>query len=226
MANRKEPLITGEYYHLYNRGVDKRNIFADEDDFDRFFESILIFNQKDPVGSIRDQKEVLGNLPVVQLLGDLEPLVEIVAYCILPNHFHFLVKQKIDGGISAFMHKLLSGYTRYFNEKYERSGALFQGKFKSKHANTDQYFKLLFCYVSFNFKIHNLSTEKKRFIDSSAKEYESKKYTYVSEKEARLIFEIFGNFKKIKKYASEIISIVRTNRGQSELENSDFDTEE
>lgn len=111
---RKEVFVTGGFYHLYNRGVDKRETFMDDADRRRFLDSMA--NALDDDGSRS---------------------VTIVAYALMPNHFHFLVQQTADGGVSAFMHRLGTAYTIYFNKRYERSGVLFQGAFKAVPVTTD-----------------------------------------------------------------------------------------
>lgn len=78
------------------------------------------------------------------------PLVDICAYCLMPNHFHLIIRERENNGISRFMQKLLTGYTMYFNKRYERSGNLFQGKFKAKHIDNDEYLKYLISYVHLN----------------------------------------------------------------------------
>ena len=79
-----------------------------------------------------------------------DTIVNIGAYCLMPNHFHFLLREKIHGGISIFMKKLLTAYSKYFNEKNTRTGTLFEGRFKAEHANNDQYLKYLFAYIHLN----------------------------------------------------------------------------
>lgn len=79
-----------------------------------------------------------------------EPLVDIGAYCLMPNHFHLLVREVSENGVSRFMQKLMTAYTMYFNKKYDRTGALFQGKFKAQHATNDEYLKYLLAYIHLN----------------------------------------------------------------------------
>ena len=136
----------GEYYHIYNRGVEKREIFSDCADYHRFILLLDIFNQKKPM-SVRDFTEKFQ--PRGETSGK-ESLVDIGAYCLMPNHFHILVKETRAGGISAFMQKLTTGYTMYFNKRYERVGPLFQGAFKARHADTDEYLKYLYSYIHLN----------------------------------------------------------------------------
>lgn len=79
-----------------------------------------------------------------------ETLVDVGAYCLMPNHFHLLIKEKRAGGISEFMKKISTGYSMYFNKRYERTGRLFEGTFKSVHANNDEHLKYLFAYIHLN----------------------------------------------------------------------------
>ncbi len=141
---RKVAFAEGEYYHLYNRGVDKRQIYMTDLDRDRFIKLLLIANSQDHF-KFRDfqNKSLLD-------IGRGDPLVAIGAYVLMPNHFHILVKEINPGGISAFMEKLLTGYSSYFNKRYQRVGALFQGTFKAQHADNDQYLKYLFAYIHLN----------------------------------------------------------------------------
>ncbi len=134
----------GEYYHLYNRGTEKRVIFNESRDYERFVSLLYLCNGKIPI--------VYRELPREELftIERGETLAAIGAYCLMPNHFHILVREKIENGISAFMKKLLTAYSMYFNKKYERTGSLFEGTFKAKHADTDPYLKYLFSYIHLN----------------------------------------------------------------------------
>jgi len=143
--NRKEQLHTDETYHIYNRGVDSRTVFNDFRDVQRFCDLILYANSITPIVHLPD----VINKPRVH-----EPLVTVLGYCILNNHFHLLVQQRVDGGISEFMKRISGGYTRYFNTKYKRTGSLFQGKFKSKHIISDEYSVMITGYVHANYIIH------------------------------------------------------------------------
>ena len=136
-----------EFYHIYNRGVDRRDIFLDERDYRRFLRLLFLSNSLAPIH--------LSNLHFsleseVYKLEREEPLVDIGAYCLMPNHFHILLKENVPNGTSLFMQKLSTGYTMYFNKRYERSGALFQGRFKAEHVGTDPYLRYLFSYIHLN----------------------------------------------------------------------------
>lgn len=215
---RKEPLVTGEYYHIYNRGVDKRDIFNNLKDLERFKESIKQFNQVEGIGSLEmHHKSVRALGSHLGSHSQSEPLVEIVAFCLNPNHFHFFLKQLTEGGIAKFMQKLLGGYTYYFNQKNKRSGSLFQGTFKSKLISSENYFRKTFGYVNKNYDVHNIPKNKTHLIFASDKEYESGVFEFVSKSEGEDMLETFGGKEGLKKHCEEIVSIIRKERGKTSL---------
>ncbi|MCX6757431.1 MAG: transposase [Candidatus Nomurabacteria bacterium] len=140
MSTRKQSFAINEFYHLYNRGTEKRTIFLEKKDYEHFLFLMHICNTSKSIelrkiGKNFDRKETLVN---------------IGAYCLMPNHFHILGYEKIEGGISKYMLKLLTAYTMYFNKKYKRTGKLYEGVFKSIHVNTDRYLKYLYSYIHLN----------------------------------------------------------------------------
>lgn len=135
-----------EFYHIYNRGTEKRTIFMSRSDQDRFLALLYLANQSSPA-DLKLQGRTL--LEIVEQRTSA-PLIEIVAYCLMPNHFHLLIRELEEGGISKFMQKITTGYTMYFNKKNERSGALFQGKFKATHVADDRYLRYLISYIHLN----------------------------------------------------------------------------
>ena len=213
---RKQPLVTGECYHVYNRGVDKRDIFNSKKDVDRFVESIREFNRAEVIVSLANLRKTNQIAPKA-LSGN--PLVSIVAYCLNPNHFHFVLKQLIDGGIAKFMQKLQAGYTSYFNIRNSRMGSLFQGTFKSQLIGNENYFNKIIGYTNKNYQIHNIPKNKMNLVFASDYEYENNNFKIVSKKEGEKILEIFDGSKNFKKHCDEIVSIIRQERGkQSFLE--------
>ncbi len=133
MSIRKVNLVSGEYYHIYNRGNSKQKIFLDNEDYFRFMSLLYACNSK-------------NNFRIFMLMKDESPydfergkeIVSIGAYCLMPNHFHILLTQTEDENISKFMQKLTTAYAMYYNRKYKHTGGLFEGKFKSKHAKDDR----------------------------------------------------------------------------------------
>lgn len=215
MSVRRQPLITGQYYHVYNRGVDKRDIFIDKNDVYRFLESIKEFNREEKIDSLSNLRK--STQIGVKPLSVKNELVEIVAYCLNPNHFHFILKQVSDGGISLFMKKVLGGYTSYFNIKNSRSGSLFQGTFKSQIIVNENYFNKLLGYVNKNYLVHSIPENKNSLIFSGDYEYENNKFNIISKKEGEKILEIFSGAKMFKKHSDEIVAIIREERGKKSL---------
>ncbi len=139
--------------HVLNRGVDKRKIFLDEQDYFRFVHDLFEFNDQSPVNTTFRifQKNVIARRTVG--LTERKPrklLVNIHAFCLMSNHYHLLLTQRIENGIPRFMKKLNMGYARYFNERYERRGTLFEGRYKSVAVKDDAHFIHLPYYIHLN----------------------------------------------------------------------------
>lgn len=147
MALRKSAFALDEWYHCYNRGVDKRMVFLDKHDYYRFLEQLYLANSASPLhrGNIRKRKFI----DILQTPRE-EPLVAIGAFCLMPNHYHLVLKEVVDGGITKFMQKLGTAYTMYFNTRHEHSGNLFVKPFRSRHVHDDIYFQHLINYVHCN----------------------------------------------------------------------------
>jgi len=169
--------IPGEIYHIYNRGTEKRNIFSSRRDYERFLALLYLSNGEIPVHS-----QLQGStLKEVQKNDQGKKLVEIIAYCLMPNHFHLLVSEKNQNGISRFMQKLITAYTMYFNKLHERSGALFQGKFQARHVFDERYFFYLISYIHLNpVKIIDPKWKENGVTNRSRAEKYLKEYPYSS----------------------------------------------
>ncbi len=141
---RKHILSEGEYYHLYNRGVEKRDIFLTQEDRKRFKRLLYVANGTESF-IFRD---IEGKS--LKEIDRGEPLVAIAAWVLMPNHFHILVKEITEGGTAMFMRKLCTGYSSYFNKRHDRVGPLFQGRYKSQHVVSDNHLKYLFAYIHLN----------------------------------------------------------------------------
>lgn len=141
---RKHIISEGEYYHLYNRGVEKRNIFLTQEDCNRFKRLLYVANGTESFVFRDIEKKDLKEI------DRGEPLVAIAAWVFMPNHFHILVKEITEGGTAMFMRKLCTGYSSYFNKRHDRVGPLFQGRYKSQHVSEDTHLKYLFAYIHLN----------------------------------------------------------------------------
>ena len=133
-----------EIWHILNRGVEKRNIVADEKDRVRFVHDLFVFNDANIVEHI-SKRERRGEKSRARSL-----LVYIHAFCLMDNHYHFLLSEASEGGISKFMQKFNMGYTKYFNERHQRSGALWQGKHKKILIKRDAHFMYTPYYIHLN----------------------------------------------------------------------------
>jgi putative transposase len=135
----------GSYIHLYNRGVDGRTVFNSQEDFDRFEAYLYLLNGTDsPRASNMFARE---SADAIFSAGKGDLLIGIAAYSILPKRFHILVAPVIEGGVSKFMQKLQTAYTMYFNDKYMRTGRLFESRYRSQCVESVDHLKQLFAYV-------------------------------------------------------------------------------
>lgn len=123
----------GNYYHVTNYGVDKRSIFSDDEDFRTFLYYLKIYLL--PTSTLQEK---MPDLPKRMLTKNRQQDVELIAYSLMPNHFHMMLLEKEVGGISRFMKQLSNAYTKYFNERQKRSGSLFEGPFKAAHVEENQ----------------------------------------------------------------------------------------
>lgn len=154
---RKTEFEPGIICHVFNRGVDRRNIFINEADMWRFLQGMFLFNDLDvSLGVLRQiERGNRGRINFTLLKefvnrnkNNRKPLVRIMADCLMPNHFHLIIQEIEKGGISKFMHKLGVGYTKYFNIKYNRTGSLFEGPFKAVRVDNDIYLQYLLIYIN------------------------------------------------------------------------------
>jgi len=164
-------------------------------------ESLDEFNVEEPIGSIFENQ-----------FDHLEPrlkgkkLVDIVAYCLNPNHFHLLLLQKLENGVPKFMHRLGTGYTKYFNHKYKRTGALFQGTYKAKHIDDNDYLLHTSAYVNLNFKVHRYQVlDVRNFVRSSWEQYTAAKNGTAVPK---TILEQFSSKKEYKVFAEDSLELM------------------
>ncbi len=144
MSVRKVSLVPNEFYHIYNRGNSKQVIFKDRNDYVRFQQMLYVMNSVEGVVfRFIEEKNMYtydrGN-----------HLVHIGAYCLMPNHFHILLTPAVEGGVQMFMQKLSTGYSMYFNKKHERTGGLFEGRYKASIADSDVHLKYLYTYIHLN----------------------------------------------------------------------------
>jgi len=158
MARKPRQFDIGNVYHIINRGVDGRKIFSTNQDYSRFILGLEFFNDKELIDlwSLIFAKEVtkegqtlLSEKLENQRKNKSEPIVEIMAFALMPNHYHLILREITLGGISLFLQKM-GGYVTYFNKQYNRTGALFQSRYKCVEIKTDAQLFVVFNYVHTN----------------------------------------------------------------------------
>lgn len=144
--NSLKTYVEGGYYHIYNRGVEKRNIFLDERDSKVFLHFLKTYLSPLPTEENLPQRKLkIGVTPKT-----VYKLINLLAYCLMPNHFHLLVKQEARDGISQLMNRIGTNYGMYFNKRYERVGPLFQGVYKAVLIDSESQFLHLSRYIHLN----------------------------------------------------------------------------
>ena len=143
----REPFALGEWYHCYSRGVDKRRTFQSTSDYRRFIQNLYLTNSDKPIH--RSDFQNTTHEHILQIPRG-KPLVAIGAFCLMPNHFHLLLQEKTEGGISKFMRSLGTAYAMYFNIKHDRVGNLFVKPFRSRRVEDDRYLRKVAQYIHLN----------------------------------------------------------------------------
>lgn len=164
MPYRKVPFVNGSYYHIFNRGVEKREMFVTNKDYKRFIDSMFFYKYsgiKPKFSRFDPKKDKLKN----------KNIVGIVAYCLMPNHFHLLLRQLEDGGISKFVGQLCNSYTKYFNTKNDRVGPLLQGNFKSVLIESTEQLLHVSRYIHLNPYVAGMLEKQSVYLYSSLPEY-------------------------------------------------------
>lgn len=198
MPGRIITLASGQIYHIYNRGNDKRNIFTRPRDFKRFIQTLYYYQFSGPKPRL--------SLYKISQLNSFQPesgkrLVEIICYCLMPNHFHFMVKQLKDSGISNFMSQLANSYTKYFNIKYNRVGALLQGAFKSVIVESDEQLIHLSRYIHINPVVSGMCKTPEDYLWSSYGEYVDSE----SICSTKLVLDLFPSKEKYAEFTKDQI---------------------
>jgi putative transposase len=214
---RKTEFANGEYYHIYNRGVDKRDVFKSCKDYERFLLAMNLLNDERD-GLMLEWRDILRVNPRAKLFDFQElssrrkPWIEINVYCLNPNHYHFILKQLRKNGVRNYMHKLSTSYTNYFNVKNKRSGSLFQGPFKSAHIDSDEYLLYLSAYVNKNNFIHGYN-KNNNWPYSSLREYLGMENNSLVKKDV-----VMGQFKNVREYEDFLENNALHMRRKKELE--------
>jgi len=182
---RKDLLVTGEIYHVFNKSIAEYKIFNNDPEFLRMINVICYYQREKPAIKFSDfirSPEAKQNHPKPMdhfpprrwERGNKEKLVEVIAYCIMPTHLHLTLKQLKENGVSTFMSNILNSYARYFNTKHERKGPLWEGRFKSVSVETDEQLLHLTRYIHLNPATACLVDKPEEWPVSSYREYLSR----------------------------------------------------
>jgi len=141
-----------QIYHVFNRGVERRTVFTNRKELERAKQLIKFYRHKDiPIrfSQVMNQPEEIKN-KILEKLYRTNQQVDIISYCLMPNHFHFILKQNTENGVARFISNFTNAYTKYFNTKHKRIGPLFQGIFKALIVETDEQLIHLSRYIHLN----------------------------------------------------------------------------
>lgn len=209
---RKVVLANDEVYHVFNRSIEQRPIFIDKREYNRAFLTLDFYHFANP--SLKLSKALSLERGTRQLffqkLGqEGKKLVELVGYCFMPSHFHFLVKQKLDEGITKFISNFTNSYTRYFNIRRERIGPIFQGVFKAVRIESDEQLLHVSRYIHLNPVTSFIIKEK--LLDtypwSSLPEYLGKQREEICDKE--IVLAHFSSREKYRKFVRDQIDYAK-----------------
>lgn len=158
-TNRKITLTTGFIYHVFNRGLDKRTTFHTKKEFERAVETLRFYQNSKPTIKFSSFLNLTleDKLLFLNQANSSPKKTTILAYCLMPNHFHLLLKQNEDKGISKFMSDFTNSFTRYYNTKHKREGPLFQGIFKAVHVETTEQLLHISRYIHLNPYVSSLT---------------------------------------------------------------------
>lgn len=204
MPTRFLPLVNGEYYHVYNRGVALQPTYSTKRDYERFMLCLSYYRFNNLPFKLSRFLQITKNeqesiISTLELKNDKS--VDLIAFCLMPNHFHILVQQLTDGGISKFMKQVADSYTRYYNVKFDRVGPLFQGAFKAVRVENDNQLIHLSRYIHLNPLVSYVVREIDffKYPWSSLKNYVSGDFQFIDPQ------VVLANFKSSQNYLQFIL---------------------
>lgn len=153
MAGREEPLVTSEYYHIFNRGVARLPTFVSQHDYQQAMLGLNYYRFIRPPIKLSRYKRLTFQSKaefLAKLSATGNKFVDVIGFVFMPNHFHFLLRQVVDNGIARYLSLFTNSYTRYFNTKLRRPGPVFQGVFKAVHVNSGAQLLHLSRYIHLN----------------------------------------------------------------------------
>lgn len=197
-----------EIYHVFNRGIERRSTFTDKKEFERMQKLVKFYRHKNiPLrfSQVIQQPEEIRE-KILNALYMSERVTDILSYCIMSNHFHFLLKQTTDKGISTFVSNITNAYTKYFNTKHQRIGPLFEGVFKAVHIESDEQLVHVSRYIHLNPVVSGIISENEleSYQWSSYPEYLSLSNQEISQTD--LILSMFKSPKDYQEFVNNQIA--------------------
>ena|SRR5579872_2867021 len=220
MSNRDyKEFAEGEYYHIYNRGNGKMDIFRDEQDFQNFLKRLrlVLGLETVPTPGRREATKVpfeFQRAPLIRIMPLPKDAFTIVCYCLMPNHFHLLLRQNKEVPASKLISKLCTSYGKYFNRKYKRVGGLFQDQFKSVLIDNDNYLKWLSAYIHQNPKVAGLVRKVEEWPWSSYHNFISGRGDIIAD--ADVVLGDFKNVDEYKKFVESSFEIIKEKKDDME----------
>lgn len=159
----------GGVFHVYNRGVAKQDLFHDSQDYQHFLDTLSYYLESAPV--LRFSRITPEDRTKLFSMPAEKPLVRILAYCLMPNHFHLMLREEVEGGVTTFMRRAMNSYTRAYNTRYKRVGTVFQGTFSAVAVNTHQHYLHLSRYIHLNPYVARLIDSPPDYVWSSYPQY-------------------------------------------------------
>ncbi len=208
MPRREQPLVTGEYYHIYSRILWQRPIFRNYYHCQTFTNMMIYYALIQPPVKF----SIYKTGPKKYKLDFSQRLISIISYCIMPTHIHLLLRQEKDLGIQKYMHKVLNSFSHYFNIKNQTRGGLFESRFKSVHIETDEQLIHLTRYIHLNPVTAYITEDPSQYKFSSYNQYMRGIATYPFE-----IAEIMNSFKNPDDYHQYVISRKEHQRQLSQI---------
>ncbi|OGD87907.1 hypothetical protein A2870_03945 [Candidatus Curtissbacteria bacterium RIFCSPHIGHO2_01_FULL_41_11] len=194
---RKTPIITDHVYHVFNRGVNRGDIFFAQGDYRNFLQGAVHYKNSNNKFSYIKRNPLVNHDPV----SLQPPKVEILAYCLMPNHVHFLIKQLVDGGITSFMRRISNSHSHYLNIKHGRSGPVFESRFKVILVETDEQLMHLSRYIHLNPLVSNLTSDLDKYGWSSYSSYTTSARDFLCEPQQVLSY--FKSKEEYKNFVSD-----------------------
>ena len=215
MGKRNCDLAVGEYYHIYNHAIDRSKLFIDDQDFGHFLLLLEYCNDTQPIRHLDnkiDWQSMSNPFKRRRATNERTELVTIEGYCLLGNHFHLLVKQEVEDGISQFMSRVCGGYSRKYNVRRGTQGTRFRGRFQVRHVDSEEYLYQLLAYVPANYLVHGIR-DVSQYRTSLYRAFDSEDFITASP----MIRAEFDCLESYMHYAIPKIQETRRMRGQDEL---------